>query len=93
MNESLKKAQKAYNQKCKMLQIRINKETEADILEWVSRNRFATRIKELIREDIRKNPRRSKEFHQSRKEGYFRKHCHEDHVRQGDRLHGASVGG
>lgn len=56
MNESLKKAQKAYNQKCKMLQIRINKETETDILEWVSRNRSATRIKELIREDIKNNP-------------------------------------
>lgn len=56
MNESLKKAQKAYNKKCKMVQIRINKETDTDILEWMSRNRSATRIKELIREDIRKNP-------------------------------------
>lgn len=56
MNEPLKKAQHSYNKKCKMLQVRINKETERDILEWTERNQAATRIKELIREDIKKNP-------------------------------------
>lgn len=56
MKDALKKAQKAYNKKCKMLQVRINKETEKDILEWTERNPAATRIKELIREDIKKNP-------------------------------------
>lgn len=56
MKEPLKKAQKAYNKKCKMLQVRINRETEQDILAWTERNQAATRIKELIREDIKKNP-------------------------------------
>ena len=56
MNESLRQAQKAYTKKCKMLQVRINKETEKDILEWTERNQAATRIKELIREDIKRNP-------------------------------------
>lgn len=56
MNESLKKAQETYNKKCKMLQVRINRETETDIIEWTERNQAATRIKELIREDIKKNP-------------------------------------
>lgn len=56
MKESLKKAQQNYSKKCKMLQVRINKETEADLIEWVERGQAATRIKELIREDIRKNP-------------------------------------
>lgn len=56
MRESLKKAQHNYSKKCKMLQVRLNKETEADLIEWTERGQAATRIKELIREDIRKNP-------------------------------------
>ena len=56
MDDALKKAQHAYTKKCKMLQVRINKETEQDIIEWTKRNKAATRIKELIREDIKKNP-------------------------------------
>lgn len=56
MSASLKKAQQNYSKKCKMLQVRLNKETEADLIEWVERGQAATRIKELIREDIRKNP-------------------------------------
>ena len=56
MNEALKKAQQTYAKKCKFVQVRVNRETEADILEWIERNQAATRIKELIREDIKKNP-------------------------------------
>lgn len=53
MKESLKKAQQNYSKKCKMLQVRINKETEADLIEWVERGQAATRIKRLIREAIK----------------------------------------
>lgn len=56
MKESLKKAQANYNKKCKQLLIRINKETEPDILEWISRGKPTSRIKELIRKDIKENP-------------------------------------
>ena len=56
MRESLKKAQQNYSKKCKMLQVRINKETEPDLIEWVNKGQAATRIKELIREDIKKHP-------------------------------------
>lgn len=56
MNESLKKAQASYNGKCKLVQIRVNKETEPDIMAWLSKGQAATRLKELIREDIKKNP-------------------------------------
>ena len=56
MKESLKKAQETYRQKCKILNLRINKETEADVLEWIERGNAGTRIKQLIREDLKKNP-------------------------------------
>lgn len=56
MRESTKRAQENYQKKCKVLPLRINKETEADILEWIARGHAATRIKKLIREDIKKNP-------------------------------------
>ena len=56
MLESLKKAQSAYAQKCKIVNIRFNKETEQDLIEWLSRGSAATRIKQLIREDIKNNP-------------------------------------
>lgn len=56
MNEALERAQKTYNSKCKMVQVRVNKETETDILEWIERGQAATRIKELIRADLKKNP-------------------------------------
>ncbi len=54
MNESLKKAQETYRQKCKIINIRVNKETEADIMEWLSHGDAAPRIKALIRADIKK---------------------------------------
>lgn len=56
MRESLKKAQETYRQKCKILNIRVNKETEADILAWIEKGNAGSRIKKLIREDIQKNP-------------------------------------
>ena len=56
MNESLKKAQANYNKKCKTLTFRINKETESDIVEWIERGQAATRLKTLIRADLKKNP-------------------------------------
>jgi hypothetical protein len=56
MRESLKKAQEAYRQKCKIVNLRINKETEPDILAWIEKGNAGSRIKKLIREDIQKSP-------------------------------------
>lgn len=56
MRESTKRAQANYQKKCKQFPLRINKETESDIMEWIARGNAATRIKKLIREDIKKNP-------------------------------------
>ena len=56
MRESTKRAQENYQKKCKQFPLRINKETEADIIAWLERGHAATRIKKLIREDIKKNP-------------------------------------
>ena len=56
MQESLKKAQETYRQKCKIINIRVNKETESDIIEWLSRGDAAPRIKKLIRDDIKTDP-------------------------------------
>lgn len=54
MKESLKKAQANYYKKCKAVMVRVNRETETDIIEWIEQGNGATRIKELIREDIKK---------------------------------------
>lgn len=54
MKESLKRAQGKYHAKCKILNIRFNKETEADLIEWIARGNAGTRIKELIRENPNK---------------------------------------
>lgn len=56
MQESLKKAQETYRQKCQIINIRVNKETESDIIEWLRRGDVAPRIKKLIRDDINKSP-------------------------------------
>lgn len=56
MNEALKRAQLAYAKKCKFVQLRFNTETETELVEWLNRGNTATRIKELIREDLKKNP-------------------------------------
>lgn len=56
MKESTKKAQAAYNRKCKLYPLRVNKETEQDIIKWLECGGYATRIKELIRQDLKNNP-------------------------------------
>jgi oligoribonuclease NrnB/cAMP/cGMP phosphodiesterase (DHH superfamily) len=54
MNEALKKAQKTYSAKCKILTVRINRETEPDLIEWLEKNEGSagTKIKELIRQSM-----------------------------------------
>lgn len=55
MNESLKKAQKAYQSKCRIVNIRFNTETETDLIEWLNNQEsVGSKIKELIRENIKK---------------------------------------
>lgn len=56
MKESLKKAQENYRKKCRIYQFRVNRETEADIAEWLDKGDTARRLKVLIRQDINKNP-------------------------------------
>lgn len=54
MNEALKRAQAAYRKKCKIFSLRVNRETEADIIDWLAKPKAATRLKKLIRQDINK---------------------------------------
>jgi len=54
MRESLKRAQAAYGKKCKIFTLRVNKETEPDIIAWLAKPGAGSRIKKLIREDISK---------------------------------------
>ena len=56
MRESTKRAQANYNKKCKLYPVRVNLETEQDIVDWLNRGNAATRIKALIRQDIKNNP-------------------------------------
>lgn len=56
MRDSLKKAQANYNKKCRVVVLRINKETEPEIIKWLDQGRVATRVKQLIRQDIENNP-------------------------------------
>lgn len=56
MKESLKKAQENYRKKCRIYQFRVNRETEADIADWLDKGDTARRLKALIRQDINKNP-------------------------------------
>lgn len=56
MRDSLKKAQANYDKKCRLFQIRVNRETESDIDDYLNQPRAGTRIKELIRQDIKNNP-------------------------------------
>lgn len=56
MQESLKRAQETYRQKCKIINLRVNRETEPEIVEWLEKGPAAPRIKKLILEDIKKNP-------------------------------------
>lgn len=58
MSESLLRAQAEYQEKCKVISIRFNRETEPELVEWLenhAKNRNAgTIIKDLIRKEIEK---------------------------------------
>ena len=54
MRESLKRAQAEYMKKCKIFSLRVNKETESDIIDWLAQPRAGSRLKALIRANIRK---------------------------------------
>lgn len=54
MRESLIKAQSNYQKKCKVITIRFNKESDADLIEWLAKGNAGARIKALIRENIDK---------------------------------------
>lgn len=56
MQESLKRAQENYRQKCRIYQFRVNRETDGDIVEWLDRGDTAARLKALIRQEIKSNP-------------------------------------
>lgn len=55
MNDALKKAQAEYNKKCYIFNLRLNQETDADIIKWLDQqeNR-AGAVKKIIREQIKK---------------------------------------
>lgn len=58
MNESLKKAQAAYQEKCRIINLRFNKESESDLIEWLDFQRdnswVSSAIKKLIRDDYKR---------------------------------------
>ena len=56
MNEALKRAQANYNKKCKVYVIRVNRETEPEVVEWLERGKIAPRLKALIKKDIKEHP-------------------------------------
>ena len=58
MRDSLKKAQANYTKKCRIYQFRVNKETEGDVADWLEQGNTAARLKQLIRQDIKNNPRK-----------------------------------
>lgn len=57
MSESLQRAQANYQDKCKVITIRFNRETEPELVEWLEthaeRRSAGTIIKDLIRQNIR----------------------------------------
>jgi len=55
MNESLKRAQANYQEKCRMVNIRFNTETEKELIEWLDiQASVGTSIKVLIQNNIEK---------------------------------------
>lgn len=46
---------KKYNKTVEKLYMQLNPRTESDIIEWLKGRRKATYIKQLIREDMKKN--------------------------------------
>lgn len=55
MTDERKQQQKAYNAKCKIITVRVNKETEPDIIKWLEDNggQAGTLIKQMIRDSIK----------------------------------------
>lgn len=53
-SESLVRAQEKYQGKCKILTVRFNRETDADLIEWLNRNQgqASTKIKDMIRASL-----------------------------------------
>ena len=53
MKESLKKAQKEYKKKCYIFNLRLNQETDADIISWLEhQDNRAGAVKKIIRQEI-----------------------------------------
>lgn len=54
MKLSVKKAQETYDKKCKIVTIRLNRDTESDLVEWFEKNpgTASTKIKQMIRDLI-----------------------------------------
>lgn len=53
MNEALKRAQKKYNAKTAQWHMRLNRETDADVIEWLNTQASASAsVKALIRANI-----------------------------------------
>lgn len=54
ISESLQRAQANYQDKCKVITIRFNKETEPELVEWLKKNpgTASTKIKQMIRDQI-----------------------------------------
>lgn len=53
-----KEGTKNYRKKCRIYQFRVNKETEGDVADWLDEGNTAARLKALIRQDIKNNPRK-----------------------------------
>ena len=53
MNEALKRAQAEYNKKCYIFNLRLNQETDADIITWLEKQpNKAAAIKQILRDHI-----------------------------------------
>lgn len=54
MQDSLKKAQAEYNKKCYIFNLRLNQETDADIIKWLEQQpNKAGAIKKILRDNIK----------------------------------------
>lgn len=53
MTESLKRAQKKYNKRCRQFSMRLRRDKDDDLIRWIDETDNATaKIKELIRDQI-----------------------------------------
>lgn len=54
MNDSLKKAQATYQEKCRMVNIRFNTETEKDLIDWLDiQPVVSSKIKRMIASEVK----------------------------------------